>query len=96
MASLCTILLDFSIPGVKSLKEKRGIIKPIIQKLRRNFNVTVAEVEYHDHWSRAVFLCAIASNDRRYCQQQSMKLVDFFENNFLSVYLISHHIELIF
>jgi len=85
--------LDISIPGVKSLKEKRGIIKPIVHKIRRNFNVTIAEVEYHDNWNRAVFLCAITSNDRRYCQQQSMKLVDFFERNFLSVYLLSHHIE---
>jgi len=93
MASLCTILLDIYIPGVNSLKEKRGIIKPIISKLRRNFNTSIAEVEYHDVWNRAVFLCAITSNDKRYCQQQAMKLVDFVNNNFLSVNILSHHID---
>ncbi|MCL6548587.1 MAG: DUF503 family protein [Alicyclobacillus sp.] len=40
---VCTISL--SIPGVRSLKEKRGVIKPLVAHIRKEFNVSVAEVE---------------------------------------------------
>jgi len=93
MISLCTILLDISLPGVRSLKEKRSIVKPIILKMRRKFNISVAEVEYQDIWNRSLLLCAIASNNNRFSQQQAMKIIDFFENEFKTVILLSHKIE---
>jgi hypothetical protein len=95
MAAICTILLDISIPGIKSLKEKRSTIKPIIHRLHRQFNVSVAEIDHQDTWDRCVLLCAIVSNDKAFSQKQAMKLVDHFVENFLSVDLLSHSIEFI-
>ena len=95
MAAICTILLDISIPGIRSLKEKRSTIKPIILRLHRQFNVSVAEIDYQDTWDRSLLLCAIVSNNSAFSQEQAMKLVDYFVENFLSVDLLTHRIEFV-
>jgi uncharacterized protein len=35
-----------------SLKHKRSIIKKIMAKLKKDFNVAVTELDYHDLWQR--------------------------------------------
>lgn len=92
MASICTILLDISIPGTRSLKEKRSVIKPIIHRLRREFNVSVAEIDFQDKWSRSAILCAHVSNDKSFSQSQMMKVVNYVENNFRNINLLDHKI----
>jgi uncharacterized protein YlxP (DUF503 family) len=44
--------LELHIPGARSLKEKRMVLRGIKDRLRK-FNVAVAEVEHHDLWQRA-------------------------------------------
>jgi uncharacterized protein YlxP (DUF503 family) len=95
MAVICTILLDISIPGIKSLKEKRGFIKPIIHRLHRRFNISVSEVDFQDIWDRSVLLCALVSNDGSYAQSQAMQLINYFKSNFRDVYLLSHRVEFV-
>lgn len=52
--------LHFSSPH--SLKEKRAILKPIIEGSRRRYNVAVAEVDHQNLWQRAgVGLAVVAS-----------------------------------
>ena len=48
----CTITLHLH--GVRSLKEKRSIIKSLQARLRNEFNVSVAEVDAQDIHGRAV------------------------------------------
>ena len=42
----CTITLQLY--GVDSLKAKRRVIKPIVTRLPKHFNVATAEVDCHD------------------------------------------------
>jgi uncharacterized protein len=51
VAALCEF--DLRIPGVRSLKEKRQVVKTLTAALRNRFNVSVAEVDHHDLWQRA-------------------------------------------
>ena len=95
MIAICTILLDISIPGTKSLKEKRGIIKPITHQLHRKFNISIAEVEFQDDWDRSTLLCALVSNDKSFSQSQAMKIVNYFEQTFRTVFLLTYRIEFI-
>ncbi|MCU0519468.1 MAG: DUF503 domain-containing protein [Anaerolineae bacterium] len=44
----CTIHLY--LPGVASLKEKRASLKPLLNQLRRKFEIAAAEVDHHDVW----------------------------------------------
>ena len=47
------LTIDLHFPGRSSLKEKRFVLSSLKSKLRRQFNVAVAEVDYHDKWQRA-------------------------------------------
>ena len=61
MLGLLTLHLHF--PGCASLKEKRGRIKPLIARLHREFNVSVAEMDLQDKWQESVIGCAMIGND---------------------------------
>jgi uncharacterized protein YlxP (DUF503 family) len=41
------------LPFTHSLKEKRGVLKPLIHRLRTNYNCAVAETDFQDHWQTA-------------------------------------------
>jgi len=53
----------------QSLKEKRSIIKRINAKLRKSFNVSVAELDYLDLWQRTKFGIVTISNERVHAEQ---------------------------
>jgi uncharacterized protein YlxP (DUF503 family) len=55
---------DLLLGDVRSLKQKRSLVRPVIAELRRKFNVSVAETGSHDLHRRAGIGVAIASVDR--------------------------------
>ncbi|WP_144209502.1 DUF503 domain-containing protein [Mycobacterium tilburgii] len=55
---------DVLLGDVRSLKQKRSAIRPVVAELRRRFNVTAAETGAQDlHW-RAGIGVAVVSDDR--------------------------------
>jgi len=48
----------------RSLKGKRKVVKAIIQRIRNNFNVSVAEVGSNDIHQRAEIGFALVGNDK--------------------------------
>ncbi len=56
--------MQLYLPGTRSLKEKRGRLKPLLHQLRRRFQIAAAEVGEHDLWQRAeVALVAVSTED---------------------------------
>ena len=49
---------ELHLPGCHSLKEKRGVMKPLTGSLRRTLNLSVAETGHQDLWQRAEITCA--------------------------------------
>jgi uncharacterized protein len=47
----------------QSLKEKRAVVRPVIEGLRRLASVSVAEVDHHDKWQRAAIGVAVVAPD---------------------------------
>jgi hypothetical protein len=66
MAAVGLLTLEVYIPGVGSLKEKRGNIKPLIARIRKEFNVSVAEVEDMDQLGHMVIGVAAVSASADY------------------------------
>lgn len=56
---------ELSIPGCSSLKEKRGVVRSMRDRLRSKFNVSVAETGLQDVHARAELSIAIVTTDRR-------------------------------
>lgn len=57
-------IITFRLHECRSLKGKRKIVKSIINRLRNNFNVSVAEVGSNDVYQRAIIGFALVGNDR--------------------------------
>ncbi|MEO7985620.1 MAG: DUF503 domain-containing protein [Gemmatimonadales bacterium] len=55
---------DLHLPACHSLKEKRGVLKPLTVALRRSLNVSVAETGHQDLWQRAEIACAAIGTAR--------------------------------
>ena len=49
---------DLHLPGCHSLKDKRSVLKPLTNGLRKALNVSVAETGHQDAWQRAESACA--------------------------------------
>ncbi len=53
--------LELRIRGIRSLKEKRKVMKSIIADVGRAYPVAVAEVDHQDLWQRADLGVAVVS-----------------------------------
>ena len=60
--------LRLMIPGAHSLKEKRRALRSIKDRLRTQFNVSVAEVDGQEYWQSAVLGVAAVGTDRAYVE----------------------------
>ncbi len=78
---LATLTIHLYLPACSSLKEKRGRIKPLISRLHREFNVSVAEMDLQDRWTETVITCAIVNADRVVLQQSLQAIAKWVEAN---------------
>ena len=79
------LVIDSRIPLAHSLKEKRSVVKSLIEKLRTRFNASIAETGYLDEWQRSCISIAMVSNSNRYLQKQLAHI----EQHLLEVHEIS-------
>ena len=59
---VAVVRLELHIPTSRSLKEKRAVLRPIVEGLRHRFQISVAEVGYQDKWQRALIGMAVVSD----------------------------------
>ena len=48
------LTIHLHLPACSSLKEKRGRLKPLLARLHKEFNVSVAEMDLQDKWTEAI------------------------------------------
>lgn len=68
--------LQVEIPGNRSLKGKRGALRPLISTLSREFGVSVAEVADQDLWQRATVGVCVVSGERRQADRVLQAVVE--------------------
>ncbi len=89
---LLTIELHF--PYSRSLKEKRMVVKAIKDRLRKRFNVAVAETGFQELWQRAVVSVVSVGSERRGFEDVLEVIARDIEERFPSE-LVDINIELI-
>ena len=67
--------LTLVVPGARSLKEKRHVVRKITDRVRARYNVAIAEVAENDVWQRAVLGMAVVANDRSFVNEVLDKVV---------------------
>jgi hypothetical protein len=75
--TVASSLIQLGIPGSHSLKDKRQVLKGLKDRIRRRFNVSVAEVDSLDIWDHAVLGVAAVSNDRRHANEVIDKVINY-------------------
>jgi uncharacterized protein YlxP (DUF503 family) len=93
--SIGVLTLQLQLPGCKSLKEKRSRLKPLIARLHREFNISVAEVDRMDSWDEATLGCALMSNNHQFSESTLQSIVHWLERNWPDVTLVDDRIEII-
>jgi uncharacterized protein YlxP (DUF503 family) len=89
----CTIKLY--LPGNDSLKGKRSVLKSMMSRLRREFNVSVAEVDLHDIWQTAIIGVVCVSNRQDYAHGLLAQVVEWIESHRLDVQLVDYEMEML-
>ena len=86
--------LDLRIPENHSLKEKRHVLRKLIDRVRTRFNVAISEVGDNDLWQRAQMGFCTVGNDRRHINSSLDKVIYFIEQMNL-VEMVQTDIEII-
>ena len=69
--------VELHVHGSHSLKEKRGVVQSIKQRLRNRFNVAVAEVGGQDTWQIAVLGLATVAEEAQDARLRIEAAIDF-------------------
>lgn len=91
---IASCVVELELPDVFSLKEKRSVIKPILARLPRQFNVAVAEVDHHDSWQRTTIGVVTVGNDAGYLHGLLEKAVAWIEEHHPDAPLADYAIEI--
>ena len=72
--------LTLFIPESGSLKEKRRVLRSIKDRLRAQFNVSVAEVDHQNLWQKTEVAVALVASDREYADRVLQKILNKVES----------------
>ena len=90
---LLTLHLHF--PGCASLKDKRRRLKPLLTRLHREFNISVAEMDFNDVWQDSLVACVIVSSDQKHAQRVLSKVARWVDHHWADVNLIAEQVEIL-
>ena len=88
-------LIELHIEGNGSLKGKRGVLKPLLARLHKEFNLSAAEVDQHDSWQSSAIGLTCVANDRAHVEQVLSNAVKWIEDNRPDVQVVDWQIEIL-
>jgi uncharacterized protein len=88
------LTLELYIPDAQSLKDKRQVLRSLKDRLRREFNVAVAELDHHDIWQRSVVGVVTLSNEEKHVAEVLQKVLDG-ADRILGSFLINQSVEIL-
>jgi len=74
--------IDIRIEDSFTLKDKRRVLKSLIERTKRNFNVSIAEVDNNEIVNFATLGLSTVSNSTRFIDEVFDKILGYLENNF--------------
>lgn len=92
---LATLTLHLHLPGCASLKEKRGRIKPLIARLHKEFNLSVAEIDLQDKWQETIIGCAMLGSGAAFLQAALENVSRWVEANWTDGDVIAQRVEIV-
>jgi uncharacterized protein YlxP (DUF503 family) len=75
------VQVELYLPSCHTLKEKRSVMKPLMNRIRNDFNVSAAETDHHDVWQSAALAFVAVSNERPVLERIERDLEDMLESH---------------
>ncbi|MFN8522507.1 MAG: DUF503 domain-containing protein [Chloroflexota bacterium] len=91
--AVCRVSLR--IASARSLKDKRQVARSLVDRIRRRFNASVAEVEDQEVWSSLVLGIAAVSGSGQHASRQIEAVLEFIEVSHPEVEIMERHVELV-
>ncbi|HLJ61866.1 MAG TPA: DUF503 domain-containing protein [bacterium] len=85
--------VECSLPGTQSIKDKRRIVRSLLDRLHHRFHVAAAEVAHQDSWRRAGIAVAYISTDTRHADEVLAHVAGVIERHGELV-LLDYHVEM--
>jgi uncharacterized protein YlxP (DUF503 family) len=76
--------IELHIPEAQSLKDKRSVVRSVVQRVQNQFHISVAEVDSLDLLQKATIGFAVVTNDSRLADSILSKVVDAVEGYYLA------------
>lgn len=86
--------LRLYLPGVASLKEKRSVLKPLLNQLRRQFEVAAAEIDHQDVWQSSDVAIVAVATEAGHIYAVLENAVHWVEDNYYQVEVLDWELEL--
>jgi uncharacterized protein YlxP (DUF503 family) len=88
-----TATVELSIPGNGSLKGKRSVVKSLLARLHREFNISAAEVGANDAWQRSVIGLACVANSTEHVHRVLTRAIRAMEGWRMDAEIVDYYIE---
>ena len=82
VVGLCEV--SVTLRGVRSLKDKRTVMRRLIERTRQKFEVSVSETGENDSLRSGLIGLAVVSNDARYVDSQLDKILQFMREMYVA------------
>lgn len=88
-----TATVELAIPGNDSLKGKRSVVKSLLARLHREFNISAAEVGANDAWQSSVIGLACVANSTQHVHKVLSRAIQAMERWRLDADIVDYQIE---
>ncbi|MFN8534319.1 MAG: DUF503 domain-containing protein [Dehalococcoidia bacterium] len=81
-------IIRLHLPASRSLKDKRQVVKSVIERIKGRFNVSAAEVGGQERWQIAEIGIACATNQQSHAEDILRTVADYVEESRLDVEIL--------
>ena len=89
---VAVMTFNLYIPGSASLKAKRSVLRKLKDRLKNNYNISIAETDYQDKWQRTQIGIALVGNDYRFLDECMTKIFNMVDS-YAAVEILDHTVE---
>lgn len=86
------LYVDIVMAGPQSLKEKRSVLKRLKNDVRKEFNVSIGELDGQDKWQRSILAFGMIGSDNRYIDSCLQSVLAFLKS-YHAIEVSDHSIE---
>jgi len=94
MLHIGVLQFTIEIPHAESLKDKRRVVKSMKDRIRRHFNISIAETDDLEEWTLSTLGAVMAGTDVAYINGALDKLINTLEEERDAI-LADHRLEIV-